>query len=362
MQLRALLHKTLARFRTTAERWSHLLPLTWRGFFVALASGLALEAYGYASLDLLLFVIGISGLVITVLSCLMVVGATLYLRRRLVDDATGARQLEAGSPIRTGFHTPSLVRLPLVHIHWRWVEPEGVDCRLRLRDGRLKEEVVARRRCLVGGIHRRITVYDAFGLARMAWDHRVSAPLQVLPDVGRLRRMPVLQSMAAAEGTPHPAGTPEGDRMEIRRYVPGDSPRHILWKIYARTGQLNVRLPERSIDPAKKTVAYLLTGEGDEASAAAARVALENGLLGVAWLFALLAGFGIPVLRASILLTSFSLGRLSARAVDSWNALAGAVLVTGLLRPEATFGVGWFLTYGATASLLLLTLLLQCRL
>jgi dienelactone hydrolase len=73
--------------------------------------------------------------------------------------------------------------------------------------------------------------------------------------------------------------------MEIRRYVPGDSPRHILWKIYARTGQLNVRLPERSIDPAKKTVAYLLAGEGDEASAAAARVALENGLLGVAWLF-----------------------------------------------------------------------------
>jgi len=73
--------------------------------------------------------------------------------------------------------------------------------------------------------------------------------------------------------------------MEIRRYQPGDSVRHILWKAFARTRQLNVRIPERSIEVAKKTVAYLLTGPGDEAAAAAARVALETGVFGIDWLF-----------------------------------------------------------------------------
>lgn len=73
--------------------------------------------------------------------------------------------------------------------------------------------------------------------------------------------------------------------MEIRRYVPGDSVRHILWKTFARTRQLNVRIPEKSIDPGRRTVAYLASGADDEAAAAAARVALESGALGDNWIF-----------------------------------------------------------------------------
>ena len=74
--------------------------------------------------------------------------------------------------------------------------------------------------------------------------------------------------------------------MEVRRYVPGDSVRFILWKTWARTGQLNVRVPEKAVDPSQRTVAYLLSGPGDEPAAAAARVALEQNLLGQRWLFA----------------------------------------------------------------------------
>ncbi|MEM8931920.1 MAG: hypothetical protein AAGE94_12145, partial [Acidobacteriota bacterium] len=66
----------------------------------------------------------------------------------------------------------------------------------------------------------------------------------------------------------------------------GDSPRHILWKVYARTRQLEVRVPERAIDRAQRTAAYLVTGPGDEAAAAVARTALERRLLGPSWIFA----------------------------------------------------------------------------
>ena len=73
--------------------------------------------------------------------------------------------------------------------------------------------------------------------------------------------------------------------MEIRPYQPGDSVRNILWKTYARTRELKVRIHERSLDRARKTIAYLIAGPGDEAAAAAARVTLEMGELGDEWLF-----------------------------------------------------------------------------
>lgn len=262
------------------------IPLTSRGFLVALFCGLSLWRFGFGALDLLLFVIGISGLALVVLSSATIGGAALYLSRR--DRTTGrvsARRLEAGSPIATGFRLPALSRLPLVRIHWRWLVPAGVDCRLRRRHGELQEEVVATRRCQVAAIRRRITVYDAFGLASVVWERESPTPVTVLPNAGKLRSLPILQSMAANDGLPHPVGVPEGDRMEIRRYVPGDSVRHILWKTFARTRQLNVRIPERSIELADKTIAYLVAGPDDEAAAAAARVALESGVFGPDWLF-----------------------------------------------------------------------------
>ena len=261
------------------------LPLTWRGALVALFAGLALWRFGLGTLDLLLFVVGISGLVLVALAAVTVGVAALYLKRRHGHGTMETGRLEAGSPIRTGFRLPALGRLPLVKVGWRWQRPAGVDCRILHRGGELLEQVVAERRCQVAAVRRRFTVGDAFGLAGVAWEREDPTPLTILPAVGRLRRMPVMQSLAAAEGSHHPAGKPEGDRMEIRPYVPGDSVRHIMWKTYARTRQLNVRIPELSIEIAKKTVAYLLAGPDDEAAAAAARVALETGVFGYHWLF-----------------------------------------------------------------------------
>ena len=277
--------KRRRRARRWARRFADATPLTWRGFLVALFAGLALWRFGYGTLDLLLFVIGICGLVLVSLSVIAVVWSTVYLRRRTLRSALATRRLEAGSPIRTGFEVPGLSRVPLVKIRWWWLEPGGAECRVLPKNRILLEEVVAGRRGQVVAVRRRFRVGDAFGLAALAWERSDPGPLTILPDVGRLRNMPIVQPLAAAEGLPHPLGSPEGDRMEIRRYVPGDSVRNILWKTFARTRQLNVRTPEKSVERARKTVAYLLTGPEDEAAAAAARVAIEGEMLGSSWLF-----------------------------------------------------------------------------
>ena len=110
------------RARRFLRHAANLVPLTWRGALVALSSALALWHFGFGSLDMLLFVTGVSGLVLVALSSITVAGAALYLRRRLGGCGLGTRRLEAGSPIRTDFEVPALGRIPLVKVRWEWLE------------------------------------------------------------------------------------------------------------------------------------------------------------------------------------------------------------------------------------------------
>lgn len=255
------------------------LPPTPRGLLVALTSLWALFFIGRPKIDLLVFVFGAAGAFLFVLSGIVVVAAALILRRRPAGR-TQASALEAQTPTITGFSLPGLARWPLVQVRWMWLEPGEVKSKPRRVGDRLEEEVVAERRAEVHGVSRRIVVEDAFGLCRVAWSTRENVDLLILPACGLLRQLPILQSLASAEGLSHPHGAPEGDRIEIRRYAPGDPVRNILWKTFARTRQLNVRTPERSIAQSRRTVVYLLTGPRDEPAAAALRLALEQKLLG----------------------------------------------------------------------------------
>jgi len=283
-------------WRSSVRRALDLAPATPRGVLVLAISGGSLWLYGFGSLDLLLFVVGISGLSLYGVAALATVGATLHLSRQARERTTESRRLECGSLLRTGFRLPALSRLPLIQVTWEWIRP-GAEVRPRRLGSSLFEEIVARHRALVPALERRLMVQDAFGLCsvRVAW----SEPGEVflLPDVGRLRHSSMIPSLSGADGTPNPAGAPEGDRMEIRPYVPGDSVRNIVWSWFAKTRHLVVRLPELSIDRSRRVVAYLARGDDDEAAAAAARVALEQGSLGESWAF---GADGTPGLQENV--------------------------------------------------------------
>ncbi len=338
-RLRRRLKDGLHRASDLLYRASSLVPPTWMGSLVGGLSAVALWRWGYGQMDLLIFVFSLSGLTLLGLGSLFTTGSALYLRRHLKLHPELLQSplpvIETGSPTETGFALPSLGRLPLVKVTWRIVSPERIRCRTRWRDGILVEEVVADRRCHVQECVREVETRDAFGLSRLAWRCRQSGPLMILPHVGRLGSMPKVSSMASDEGLPHPSGAPEGDRMEIRRYVPGDPVRHILWKVYARTRQLNVRVPERAVDRSQRIVAYLLTGDGDGAAAAAARMALQNELLGPDWLFAT-DGFPVPThdLEQSLLAIAGSGGRPTGVRPTEGPGAGAVGLRTFLARPE----------------------------
>ncbi len=170
--------------------------------------------------------------------------------------------------------------LPLVQVDWSWERPAEAEVTATKQRLRLREEVRLKRRGRVEGVRRRIVVQDAFGLARLAIRQHDPIELTVLPHAGKLGEAPLLVSLSGGDERPHPMGIDDGDRVELRRYVPGDPARFIHWKVFGRTGRLMVRVPERALSPAHRTVAYQVAGEEDDASAAAARVAIETGSFG----------------------------------------------------------------------------------
>jgi hypothetical protein len=109
--------------------------------------------------------------------------------------------------------------------------------------------------------------------------------LTIKPRGGRANPWQLLQQQISGELLSHPDGKPEGDLIEMRRYISGDPLKLVLWKVYARSGQLLVRQPERSIANTRKTLVHLASAKGDEPAAGICRAALETGALGSGVLF-----------------------------------------------------------------------------
>lgn len=286
----------VVRMRRLIDLLRERFPLSSQGLAVLLIAIVALQRFGYGRMDLVVFALAVCALAIVCFSTVIVLLGGLILRHQirhtlemeaLLRRHTPRIKVEAGYPNETGFSLSTMPWLPLIGVTWEIVHPDAIDNRNRLSDDeqRWEEEIVPRKRCRTQKITRRFTVRDVLGFSRFTWRFTQEGELLVLPRAGNIKALPFLRSLTAEDGVPDPGGNPEGDRMEIRPYVPGDSVRNIMWKVYARNRLLNVRLPERSVFHSSRTLAYLVSSPNDEAAAAVARVAIESGALGDDWLF-----------------------------------------------------------------------------
>jgi len=274
-------------------------PLTLQGVITLVLTLLCLRFFAYGDMDLVVFALTICTLAIVGFCLLFVFFGGLILKHRIKQqlnlESTAAnsqarsayKKVEAGFPNETGFTLPALALLPLVKLSWEIVHPDYIKTRTSHSgdDKWLAEEIIPSKRCFSDSITRRFTVADVLGFCQFSWRLKQEAQLVALPRTNSVKPLPLLRSLTAEDGIPNPSGDPDGDRMEIRPYVPGDSVRNIMWKVFARNRQLNVRLAEKSVFHSNRTVAYLLTSPNDEAAAAVARIALESGALGDDWAF-----------------------------------------------------------------------------
>ena len=277
----------------TLRSLAGLFPLTLQGVFTLLVTATALSIYGYGAMDLVVFALAICALTILIFSLFCAVISGVIIQRQvnnIIRRAGGAYEsieVEAGFPNETGFTLPALNYFPLVKLSWHIAFPDFIETRIRIAPDRtLAEEIIPQKRCCTDHVIRQFSVTDVLGFCRYSWRQQQDIRCLALPRTNTLKPLPLLRSLTAEDGIPNPSGDPEGDRMEIRPYTPGDSVRDIMWKVYARNRQLNVRLTEKSVFHSRRTVAYLLSSDHDEAAAAVARAALESGALGEDWAFA----------------------------------------------------------------------------
>ena len=175
--------------------------------------------------------------------------------------------------------------VPFVNVSIEWLYPADVETECKQSFSAITEYITANHRCSVEKISRRFKVEDILGLANVTWISTKNVRFKAYPKPGAVKSSSITLSMAGGEDISDPFGSPQGDLIEMRQYVPGDSSRSILWKVYARSRRLVVRMPERALTAQTRTCAYLVSGLDDEASASLARSILESKILGDNWLF-----------------------------------------------------------------------------
>ncbi|MEM9192208.1 MAG: DUF58 domain-containing protein [Myxococcota bacterium] len=249
-------------------------------------SPLWLEVYGYGKGDLVITVVGYAGLALTGLMLLLVLSAATIVRFRRADAPMAERlRMDTGRPTVTGYSVRRLWFLPLLQLRFDCEEPARIRALPTPRRGRWEERWLGLRRGRVERVVRRVVIQDVLGLARVAIRRRQEVQVEILPHVGGLRRIAQLTSFSGGDDFPHPLGLDDGDRVDLRRYAAGDPARFIHWKVFGRTRKLMVRVPERALSRAQRTLAYLVADPADGASAAIARVAIEQDALGTEWVF-----------------------------------------------------------------------------
>ncbi len=278
-----------SRLRRAMVRALDVFPWTPLGLWVGAGASLGLVYFAYAELDLVWLVLGYAALGLVGVSTLLVLLSALALlivrRRHTRALSEGPQLFETGLARETGYALPSFVWVPWVRVRLGWVRPVGSAVSLVRRSFRNYESVAFGERGEHDRVVRRVVVEDVFGLSRLAFRFKETESFHVRPRLGALRRVPVLTSLAGGDDVPHPMGLEDGDRVDLRRYAPGDPARLIHWKAFARNRKLVVRIPERALTRSRRTVAYQIAGPEDDATAAAARVAVEQKAFGDEWIF-----------------------------------------------------------------------------
>ncbi|HMI89727.1 MAG TPA: hypothetical protein VK509_00110, partial [Polyangiales bacterium] len=222
--VRGVLRVEWARLRRVAE----LFPWTPLGLVIAAAAYVALDRLARAQLDLVWLVVAYGGFALVALGPLAVLPVALFVQLKARRVPPGhALLFETGVASETDFALPSPLYLPLVQLSWDWIAPVAQQVEQRRVRGALRERVALAERGRFERIERRVVVSDVFGLSRIALRVRKEQALDVLPRLGGLRHLPVLQALASGDSLPHPMGLQEGDRLELRRYGTSDPARYI---------------------------------------------------------------------------------------------------------------------------------------
>jgi hypothetical protein len=267
-----------------ARAWAYF-PVRVSGLALAAVGALVAWKVGKTEADFLLYPAGLAAIGLVAINLAAVACGTFFVWESVRDaDPAIPDELETNHPQRTGFRFRWLAYWPLVEARMVWDEPEEVEVKLDASSRWAEEIVRPRQRGRHARVIRRFTIEDVFGLCSFSFRVTYVHSVRVLPATA-VAGAEIATAQSYGDAFSHPTGRAEGDLIEMRGYGPGDPMRFILWKTFARTRRLLVRMPERSVAPKPITVSFMVAGPGDEPTAATARLYLEKKLFGPDFVF-----------------------------------------------------------------------------
>lgn len=119
---------------------------------------------------------------------------------------------------------------------------------------------------------------DKLNLTSYSWslsENIGNNELVVNPQVSRDSSLPIISSSNRVGDALPDLKEKNGDPFDLKAYHPSDGIRRILWKVYAKSGELISRHPEASMTPEGQVLVYALVGKNDEEVCGAALAYLK---------------------------------------------------------------------------------------
>lgn len=254
---------------TTKKQLKDFLPLTWRGtLFLFLSCAFLIT--GILRIDLALLLWGGAFLLISVYTFLgnhltRVIARNHFKKRPgAYDIFLPVKGLFPGTVARAdirielpAFLLPGFVVYFSYILTWRNHRSIRVECRLIGRKNSRVIEILAEKR---GDYHSDIALLiyrDVLGFTRGSIPLNVEERVRIFPDsvtaADNIRRLE--EGGEATEFVKRRRLSEE--RLEVRKYYPGDDPRRLNWKVYAHLGELFFRVGEETQPPESRILVIL---------------------------------------------------------------------------------------------------------
>ncbi len=209
--------------------------------------------------------------VITTLVLLVVIQGIILERGVSVQVLPPEARITSEISARIVLHLPNLRILPLSHLDLLidFEHPLPAPTLVRVTgfsrsDRRVPLDVTFphRGQWVIRGV--RCKLEDIAGLAQYSWNCAQETSAVVVPPITTETNLPILSSTQRPGDLVIDTLNRQGDPFDIKPYHPSDGVKKIVWKAFAKRGELLSRHPEASMTPEGYVVILVLAGPSDD--------------------------------------------------------------------------------------------------
>jgi len=277
------------------------ISISLRGLFFLAFVAILLAGPATTQADIVAAVIGYTFLALFSLLFVVTSVGGLYLKRNLLLQIimpSGQTRLHSGrdkvcsnqkAPIlfkADGPNLPPFFSLSLT-VNWncQWIASQRVIFSGRLRKTVLKQEVSFPFRGAWKISSLSLKFEDPLGLSSFNWsltDEKHCPSIEIYPLTADASQIPIMSSQYRPGDTLPDTEERSGEFFDLKPYHPADGVRRILWKIFARSGELISRHPEQAMQPEGKACVFVAANRDEDSVAsialAYAQAILDSGL------------------------------------------------------------------------------------